>query len=74
LAYGKNLRYSAAYRNAWAYQNDPEKFVDAIGETYAPKQNYSATVKSVIGTFKLKEYDEEMLFSPSGLPPAGECR
>jgi flagellum-specific peptidoglycan hydrolase FlgJ len=71
MAYGKNLRYNKVYANAWAFQNDPDKFIDAIAERYAPKQNYAATVKKIMNSFDLKDYDTEMLFTPSGVAPAG---
>ncbi len=72
MAYGKNLRYNKVYASAWVYQNDPEKFVDAIAERYAPKQGYGAKVKQIINSFGFKEYDTEMLFTPSGVAPAGQ--
>jgi len=74
LAYGKNLRYNKVYSNAWVYQNDPEKFVDEIAEKYAPKQNYGNTVKQIINSFDFKQYDTEMLYSPSGVAPAGKSQ
>ncbi|MBS1796088.1 MAG: glucosaminidase domain-containing protein [Acidobacteria bacterium] len=72
MAYGKNLRYNPVYAGAWIYQNDPEKFIDAIGERYAPKQNYAATVKKIINGFGFTEYDTEMLYTPSGVLPNGK--
>lgn len=68
MAYGRNLRYNPVYAAAWFHQNDPDKFVDAIAEKYAPKQNYGNTVKAVIRQQGLTEYDDEMLYSPSGMP------
>ena len=74
MAYGKNLRYHRAYANAWVFQNDPEQFVDAIGNKYAPGQNYADKIRSVIRSFNLLEYDgPAMLFTPSGVSP-GVCR
>ncbi len=72
MAYGKNLRFNKVYSNAWIHQNDPEKFVDAIAERYAPKQNYGEKVKQIINSFGFKEYDTEMLFSPSGVAPTAQ--
>jgi len=72
MAYGKNLRYNKVYSGAWIYQNDPEKFIDAIAEKYAPKQNYAATVKKIMSGFGFTEYDKDILYTPSGVAPAGQ--
>ena len=78
MAYGKNLRDYPGYKSAWAYKDDPDKFADAIGETYAPKQGYAKMVKSIIKGFNLKEYDVELVASDadkSGEPiePRHKC-
>jgi flagellum-specific peptidoglycan hydrolase FlgJ len=74
MAYGKNLRYNRVYASAWVFQNDPEKFVNAIGDKYAPNQNYAQAVNKVIRDFNLTEFDgEDMLFTPSGIAPSGQC-
>ncbi|HEU4389385.1 MAG TPA: DUF4157 domain-containing protein [Blastocatellia bacterium] len=59
IGYGKNLKNNPAYSAAWKFENDPKKFLFAIGEPYCPKCDYANKLESGIRQpFAIYLYDE----------------
>lgn len=57
--YGRFLNVNAGYRAAFSFTKDPPRFVDEVAKAgYATDPHYAATVKSIIKSFRLTDYDQ----------------
>lgn len=55
--HGQLLATAAPYRNAMTLVQDPEQFADALTGVYATDPKYGTTLKWVINTYGLRQYD-----------------
>jgi hypothetical protein len=56
--YGRFLNENTRYQSAFGCTNNPLRFIEEVAKSgYATDPNYAATVKSVIESFHLAEYD-----------------
>ena len=57
--YGRFLSGNARYSAAFTFATNPDRFVDEVAKAgYATDPNYAATVKSIIKSFRLTDYDK----------------
>jgi len=55
--HGKLLSSGSPYRTAMEVAGDPDRFADALTGVYATDPQYGSTLKWVMDTYKLKQYD-----------------
>ena len=59
MGYGRFLTINHRYHAAFAFTNDPFRFVDEVGKAgYASKREYSENIKTVMRTSHLTDYDQ----------------
>lgn len=55
--HGKLLSTGSPYRTAMEVANDPDRFADALTGVYATDPQYGSTLKWVMDSYRLKQYD-----------------
>lgn len=62
--YGRFLSTNKRYADAFAYSNDPEKFIHEVAKAgYATDSNYEKKILNIIRTTGIKDYDITGLFT-----------